>query len=54
MSFYDEVSELKKIEVCRFMSHDISKIVIAGRGNISGENLAELLRRDYKIEIVDI
>ena len=51
LSFYDEVSELKKIEVCRFMSHDISKIVIAGRGNISGENLAELLRRDYKIEI---
>ena len=48
--FYDDVEDLKKIRVRRFSGQDISKIVISGCGNISGEMLSEKLRMDHGVE----
>ena len=48
--FYESVSGLKKISVDTDPKRDKSKIVIRGMGYMTGAEIAETLRRDYRIE----
>ena len=48
--FYKQTEDLKNICVCRFDHHDMSKIIISGKGKYTGEEIAGMLRRDHNIE----
>ena len=49
-SFYEAAGSLSHLKVCRFVSQDISKIIIGTGGYLSGAKLADKLRQDFLIE----
>ena len=50
LGFYEATADLERILVCMFDHQDISKIIISGNGNMTGEEIADVLRSRYNIE----
>ncbi len=49
-AFYDETKDLKRVFVCRLKDHDISKIIISSGTEMTGYEIAKILRKRYGIE----